>query len=69
MALISLVADTYANYVLNRSGRARELEDLGRLVAGIPVRWLYGQTGASGLDRTCDLICNHYSSADVVGKY
>jgi len=69
MALISLVADTYANYVLDRSGRARELEVLGRLVAGVPVRRLYGQTGALGLDRTCDLICDHYNSANVVEKF
>jgi hypothetical protein len=37
-ALMSLVANTYANYLLDSAMRAREFEFLGRLIARVPVR-------------------------------
>lgn len=38
VALMALVANTYANYLLDVAMRAREFEFLGRLVARVPVR-------------------------------
>jgi hypothetical protein len=35
---MTLVANTYVNYLLNAEMRRREFEVLGRVVAGIPVR-------------------------------
>jgi hypothetical protein len=37
-AFTSLVANTYVNYLLDTSMRAREFEILGRVLAGVPIR-------------------------------
>ena len=37
-ALVELVANTYVNYLLDRSMRSREFDLLSRVVAGIPIR-------------------------------
>jgi hypothetical protein len=55
-ALLSLVADTYANKVLDRKMRAREFEVLGRLVETIPIRRLDLCTEASRLHDLCRVI-------------
>jgi len=51
-ALLSLVADTFANKVLDRDMRAREFEVLGRLVNRVPVRRVFPHSDPS---RICDL--------------
>jgi hypothetical protein len=60
-ALITLVADTYATYALDRTRRVAEFETLGRLVSSVPIRRICGQEEVSDLDRFCDLICDDYS--------
>ena len=38
MSLVSLVRNTYVDYVLSETGRSREFRELGQLVSGIPVK-------------------------------
>jgi hypothetical protein len=55
-ALLSLVADTYANRILDRELRAREFEVLGRLAATVPIRRIYPHTDSSRLGDLCRVI-------------
>lgn len=55
-ALLSLVADTYANKILDRDLRAREFEVLSRLVETVPVRRVYPHTDASRLRDLCRVV-------------
>ena len=48
-AFMTLVANTYVNYVLNAEMRKREFEVLGRIVAGIPVRRVRAAADSSRL--------------------
>ena len=52
-ALLSLVAETYANKTLDRDRRAQEFAMLGRLVANTPVRRLFPHRNASRLHDLC----------------
>ena len=49
-ALVSLVANTYANKILDRELRAREFVVLGRLVSTVPVRRVYPHSDATRLE-------------------
>jgi hypothetical protein len=55
-ALMTLVANTYVNYLLDRDMRHREFDLLSRLVAGVPVRRLRPLDDASGVLAMCDAI-------------
>ena len=55
-ALLSLVADTYANRILDRDMRAQEFAVLGRLVASTPVRRVFPHSDASRLHDICRVI-------------
>ena len=55
-ALITLVANTYVNYLLDRDMRHREFDLLSRLVAGVPVRRLRPSADPSGVLAMCDAI-------------
>ena len=55
-ALLSLVADAYANKILDREMRAREFDVLGRLAATVPVRRVFPHTDASRLRELCRVI-------------
>jgi hypothetical protein len=55
-AVKSIVADTYATYLLDRERRAREFEFVGRLVEAIPVRRLRRGDDLLDVGRTCDLV-------------
>jgi hypothetical protein len=61
-ALLSLVADTYANKILDRKMRAREFEVLGRLVETIPIRRLTLCTEAFRLRDLCRVIEEDFAS-------
>jgi len=63
-ALLALVADTYANKILDREMRAREFAVLGRLVTTIPIRRVYPNADASRLKELCKLICEDFTSLD-----
>ena len=54
--LLSLVADTFANKLLDREMRGREFEVLSRLVTAVPVRRVFPQSDASRLGDLCRVI-------------
>jgi hypothetical protein len=60
-ALLSLVADTYANKILDRDLRAREFEVLSRLVETVPIRRVYPHTDASRLGDLCRVVREDFS--------
>jgi len=55
-ALLSLVADTYANKILDRDMRAREFAVLGRLVTTVPICRIYPHEDATRLGELCKVI-------------
>ncbi len=55
-ALLSLLANTYANNLLDRALRAEEFAVLDRLLAEVPVRLLRPHQDPARLGQMCDLI-------------
>jgi len=64
-ALLSLVADTYANKILDREMRAREFAFLARLVIRVPIRRIHPHMDASRLKELCRVICADFESLDL----
>jgi hypothetical protein len=60
--LLSLVADTFANKILDRNMRAREFTVLGRLVTTVPIRRIHSHNDASRLEELCALIGEDFAS-------
>jgi len=60
--LLSLVADTFANKILDREMRAREFAVLGRLVTTVPIRRVYAHTNGSRLEELCAVIREDFAS-------
>jgi hypothetical protein len=63
-ALLALVAETYANKILDKETRAREFAVLGRLVSIIPVRRVYPRQDTRRLEDLCRTIREDLSSLD-----
>jgi hypothetical protein len=61
-ALLSLVADTYANKLLDREMRASEFAVLGRLVTTIPVRLVHPHNDANRLEELCRIIREDFAT-------
>lgn len=55
-SLLSLVANSYATYLLNEDMRAREFALLGRLLSVVPVRRLRPHEDPARIDLLCDRI-------------
>jgi len=55
-ALLALVADTYANNILDRQLRAREFEVLGQLVSRVSIRRVRASEDPGGLEELCRVI-------------
>lgn len=62
-ALMSLVANTYANTLLDEGQRAQEFSLLGRLVNSIPVKRLRAHQDVSRIFDVCELIESEVASA------
>ncbi len=62
-ALISLVANTYANLLLNAELREREFAFLGRLVNSVPVKRLRPDKDIARVGALCELIEKEIGSA------
>jgi len=60
--LISLVADSFANKILDRAMRAQEFAVLGQLVTTVPIRRVHPHSDASHLKELCALICKDFAS-------
>jgi hypothetical protein len=61
-ALLSLVADTFANKILDREMRAREFDVLGRLVTSVAVRQVFPNSDPSRILDLCRLIREDFAS-------
>jgi hypothetical protein len=55
-AMITLVANTYVNYLLNCDMRRREFDVLGRVLAGVPVRRVRPTADPSKVFGLCEMI-------------
>jgi hypothetical protein len=60
--LLSLVADTFANKILDREMRAREFAVLGRLVTAVPIRRIHPHNDAARLEELCAVIREDFAS-------
>jgi hypothetical protein len=60
--LLSLVAGTFANKILDREMRAREFAVLGRLVTTVPIRRIHPHNDGSRLKELCAVICEDFAS-------
>jgi len=61
-ALLSLVADTYANKILDRDLRASEFNLLARLASSVAVRRVHPSNDPARLDDLCKVIRHDYAS-------
>ena len=61
-AFLSLVADAFANKILDRELRAREFEVLGRLISSIPIRRVRASKTPGRLDELCDVVRTDFAS-------
>jgi hypothetical protein len=61
-ALMSLIADTFANKILDREMRAREFDVLGRLVTSVPVRRVFPHSDSSRILDLCQVIREDFAS-------
>jgi hypothetical protein len=61
-ALVSLVAETYANKILDRELRAREFAVLGQLVSSVPIRRVFSSSDSTRLENLCRVIREDYAS-------
>lgn len=62
-ALLSLIANTYTNYLMDRKMQARQFELLGRVLANLPVRKLRPHADAGRLQELCDFIFTDFATA------
>jgi len=62
-SLMSLVANTYANRLLDRALRAREFELLGRLIARVRLRRVRPHADPAYLSRLCDVILDDFRAS------
>jgi hypothetical protein len=60
--LMRLVANTYANHLIDGSMRADELEVLGRLMAAVPVRSMEAPDDCGALPDLCDAILRDFEA-------
>jgi hypothetical protein len=60
--LLSLVADSFANKILDREMRAREFAVLGRLVTTVPIRRIHPHKDPSRLEELCAVIHKDFAS-------
>lgn len=61
-ALLSLIANTYTNYLMDTRMRARQFDLLTRVLANVPVRKVTPHADADRLQELCDCICADFAS-------
>jgi hypothetical protein len=62
VGLLSLVADTFGNKILDREMRADEFGVLGRLVTTVPIRRLHAPNNGSRLEELCAVILEDFAA-------
>lgn len=63
--LMSLVANTYATKLMDKSMRAREFELLTRVLNNVPLRRVTPHTDAARIDELCECVVNDF---ELIGK-
>jgi hypothetical protein len=66
VALMTLVADTYTNYVLTKDMRAREFDVLGQLTRTVPFRFVTPHSDAARLPQLCRAILDDLARQNAV---
>lgn len=61
-ALISLIANTYTNYLINKGMQARQFDLLTRVLANVPVRRVTPHADARLIEQLCDCILDDFAS-------
>ncbi|HET9524720.1 MAG TPA: hypothetical protein VFO99_01040 [Pyrinomonadaceae bacterium] len=61
-ALLSLIANTYTNYLMHKEMQARQFDLLTRVLAGVPVRKVTPHADAGRLQKLCDCIFSDFAS-------
>jgi hypothetical protein len=61
-ALVSLVTNTFMNYLLNEEQRAQEFELLSRLLASVPLRSLITHSDPSRLSEQCNVTLSDFQA-------
>ena len=59
-ALITLIANTYTNYLLDKSRRAGEFELLDRVIRNVPLRKLTARSGSTDISTLCEVIVKDF---------
>lgn len=60
--LISLIGNTYTNYLLDKTARAIEFDLLNRLLSGVPLRRVTAHTDAKRLPSLCRVITEDFQT-------
>jgi hypothetical protein len=63
-AMISLIGNTYATYLLDKAMRAREFTLLSRLFKRVPIRKVTPHADAAHLSSLCQIIIDDFKSLD-----
>ena len=61
-ALLSLIANTYTNYLIDRSMQARQFDLLTRVLANVPVRRAMPHADPQRVQQLCDCILEDFAS-------
>lgn len=61
-ALLSLIANTYTNYLIDKSMQARQFDLLTRVLAEVPVRRVTPHADARRIQQLCDCILDDFGS-------
>ena len=67
-AMISLIANTYATYLMDKQMRARQFELLSRLLKTIPVREIIPHTSPAKISQLCRLIGEDFQSLQLTAR-
>jgi hypothetical protein len=59
---LALVSNTYMNYLLDQTMRAREFELLGRVATNVPLRHVRPRADRAHLTRLCEVILNDFQA-------
>jgi hypothetical protein len=61
-ALLSLIANTYTNYLIDKSMQARQFDLLTRVLANVPVRRVMPHADPQRVQQLCDCILDDFAS-------
>lgn len=61
-ALLSLIANTYTNYLIDRNMQARQFDVLTRVLANVPVRRVVPHVDPGCIQQLCDSILDDFAS-------